>query len=60
MGSGAEGAVRIGFAMAKVGITTLGSCKDCDVSTLVSYTNSGVTSLGSHIRVAVMLRCTTT
>ena len=61
IGSGAEGAVTMGFAMAKVGSTTLGSCKNCDVSTLVSCMNSGVVaSHGSHTGVAVTGGCTTT
>jgi hypothetical protein len=60
MGSRADGAVRMGFAMAKVGITTLDSCKNCDVSILVSCTNSCVATLGSHTGVAVTGGCTTT
>ena len=60
MGSGAEGAVTMGFAMAKVGSTTLGSCKNCDVSTLVSCTVSGVATLGSHTGVVRTGGCTTT
>ena len=61
MGSGAEGAVTMVFAKAKVGSTTLGSCENCDVSTLVSCMNSGVVAThGSHTGVAVTGGCTTT